>query len=90
MYKHRRSPSFTNDYSLPIEKQRQINGTFSENDAASNGLIKTGGGSVEKDEIIKKKKRPNFRLENLAELEEALRLTIDSKAAMSYNEDEVI
>ena len=91
MYKHRRSPSYTKDDSCSksaggvAEGVKQsdgrlaIKGTFS---SASN---------TECDSVVKKrgKKKPNSRLENLAELEEALRLTLDSKQDFSPDDDEV-
>ena len=82
MYKHRRSPSYSKD-----DSSRSVDVKQSD---LSNGTVSSAFNREHDSEVRKSgKQKPDFRLENLAELEEALRLTLTSKPDFSPGEDEV-
>lgn len=88
MYKHRRSPSYTKDDCSKSVKQFDDRSACGE--PQSNGTVSSAPDKEYDSEGKKRRKqKPNFRLENLAELEEALRLTLNSKQDFSPGEDEV-
>lgn len=88
MYKHRRTPSYTKDDSSKSVKQSDDRSACDE--PRSNGTVSSVSNKEHDSEGQKRgKQKPNFRLENLAELEEALRLTLNSKQDFSPGGDEV-
>ena len=100
MYKHRRSPSYSKEDAFKTidqatEHNKHINGrlpkqAFLCNDPLSDETpIPAPTLEFNPKEKRGKKERPSFRLDNLAELEEALRLTLSSKRVVSPDEDEV-
>ena len=103
MYKHRRSPSYSKEDAFKsadeaAQHNKQINGHSpkhipigGESSPPKDTFLPVSAAGPDSNEKRRKKKkeRPSFRLDNLAELEEALRRTLNSKPVSSPHEDEV-